>query len=590
MKITLSRKSVSELLFFTALFAACLILAFRLSFKDGKPRGAGVFASDKSIYYAYLPATFIYGWDARKFPNRCDTIYKGFVLDEKSGKVINKMTCGVAILWTPFFLATHAAVKILHLRPDGFSSPYQEMAVVPPVFFLVLGLFFLKRFLEACFPRGMVCLSLLLLLAGTNLYYYGLAEGLMSHVHSFFLFALYLFLLRKFIGSGKQSYPLFVAIAVVVSMAVLVRPTNIIILGWFFLLDAKGGEEIWARITAFFRPQFLFTFLSVAFLVFLPQFIYWKYVSGSFLHYSYGGEGFFYWRNPVILPLLFSPFNGLFLYNPLLLFFAAGTAWMIIRRKPNGLLLLFTFALVTYISGSWHMWFFGGSYGSRPFVEYYALFTIGFCHILNETARLRNLFARLLVMVLMVIFSYYNLRLIYHPTWYTGSVWDWDSYKTRLDQAGILHFSKETYTWINDCENISFEPAVVKSNLACRSQNLSAMVDSRYEYCGIYNHPMTGILDHNVNRITATLWINPVARPLLNTVLVASVEDGSHHPWFYKRIPLNQPGSKAGGWSEVTMSFPVPLWLNEPGSRVSFYIWNLDRRTFFMDDIRIKFE
>ena len=172
-----------DLLFFTAVFAVCLLLAYQLNFKDGKARASGVFASDKSIYYVYLPATFIYGWDVHKFPHQCDTLYHGFILDYKTGKVVNKMTCGVAILWTPFFLATHALASIFHLQPDGFSEFYQKMAILPPVFFLVLGLFFLKRFLQRYLSPWLACSSILFILAGTNLYHYGLVEGLMSHVH-----------------------------------------------------------------------------------------------------------------------------------------------------------------------------------------------------------------------------------------------------------------------------------------------------------------------------------------------------------------------------------------------------------------------
>ena len=590
MKALISRRSFADLLFFTALFGVCLLLAFRLNFRDGKPVGAGVFNSDKSIYYVYLPATFIYGWDVHKFPLHCDTLYRGFILDYNAGKVVNKMTCGVALLWTPFFLATHAIATVFHLKPDGFSDPYQKMAVVPPVFFLVLGLFFLKRFLSFYFAGYIVYICILFILAGTNLFYYGLAEGLMSHVHSFFLFSLFLFLLKKFFEAEQRPLRLFAAISVTVSLAILVRPTNVIILAWFFLLDAGTRKEISCRVRMFLRPKFLLTFLVIFFLVFLPQFIYWKYVSGSFLHYSYGGEGFSYWKNPVILPLLFSPFNGLFLYNPLVLFFITGMAWMIFRRKRNGMLLLLTFALVTYISGSWHMWFFGGSYGSRPFVEYYALFSIGFGYILLETVRLRNLFARSLVFLIMVLFSYYNLRLIYHNIWYTGSVWAWDDFKNRLDQAGVLHFSKDTYTFINDFENISFEPALVKSNLRCHSRNQAAMVDSRYPYCDLFNRNITQILDHYPGRVMASLWVSPVSSDLTNAVVVASIEDEARHIWFYKSIPLNRSGTKAGMWSEADLSFAVPRWLNDPAYRLKIYLWNVNRKTFFIDDIRIKFE
>jgi len=589
MKAMISRRSFVDLLVFTAVFVVCLVLAFQLNFKDGKARGSGVFASDKSIYYVYLPATFIYGWDVQKFPLHCDTLYKGFVLDYKTGKVLNKMTCGVALLWTPFFLATHAIATMFDLSPDGFSDPYQKMAVVPPVFFLVLGLFFLKRFLENYFPGYISYLCILFILTGTNLYYYGLAEGLMSHVHSFFLFSLYLFLLKKFADGGERSFRMFLAICVVVALAVLVRPSNVIILIWFFLLDAATAKEVSARFRRFIRPKYILTFIITGFLVFLPQFIYWKYASGSFLHYSYGGEGFIYWKNPVILPLYFSPFNGLFLYNPLVLFFVAGFTRMIIRGKPNGILILLTFALVTWISGSWHMWFFGGSYGSRPFVEYFTILSLGFGSILVAIFQFKNLFIRSLLILAIVICIYYNLRLIYHNFWYTGSVWAWDDFKTRLDRAGILNFSRDTYTYINDFENVSFEPAVVKTNVKYHSRNLSALVDSRYLYCGFFDRNITTILDHHPGQVSVSMWISPINHDLTNSVLVASIEDDQHHPWFYKNVPLNNFGTKAGTWSEVSMSFAVPLWLNNPACRLKIYLWNIDRKTFYMDDVRIKF-
>ncbi len=590
MKALVNKRILADLLLFTAVFAVCLALAFRLTFKDGKAVGTGVFASDRSIYYVYLPATFIYGWDVNKFPHHCDTLYKGFILDYKTGKIVNKMTCGVAILWTPFFLATHAIAKSFDLQPDGFSDFYQHMAVIPPVFFLVLGLFFLTRFLQNYFPRLIVYGSALFILTGTNLYYYGLFEGLMSHVHSFFLFALYLFLIKKFFAKEKPSLPGFALISVVVSMAILVRPTNLIILPWFFLMDATGAKKIGCRIRIFLKPQFLLTFFVLCFLVFLPQLIYWKYVSGSFLHYSYGPEGFFYWKNPVILPLFFSPLNGLFLYNPMVLFFVAGSLLMIIKRKANGLLLLVTFALVAYISGSWHMWFFGGSFGSRPFVEYYALLSLGFGTILTEIVRLRNLFVRYMVVLLLIGFSYYNLLLIHHSCWYTGSVWDWDMYESRLDQAGILNFSKESYTFINDFENDSFEPAVVRTSLLSHSRNFSAMLDNRFEFCGIYSHSMTGILAGNIRNVTAQMWIDPYVSDSTNAFLVASIEDDKHFPWLYKLVPLNSFQTKARRWNEVNMSFAVPLWLNDPGFRLKIYLRNTRKRTFLVDDIRIRFE
>jgi len=590
MTATVSRRSLSDLLFFTVLFAGCLAMAFHLNFPNGKARNEGVFASDKSIYYVYLPATFIYGWDVKKFPSRCDTLYKGFILDYKTGKIVNKMTCGVALMWTPFFLATHAVATVFDLKADGFSDPYQKMAIVPPVLFLILGLFFLKRFLENYFRPVIVYACILLMLAGTNLCYYGLAEGLMSHVHSFFLFSLYLFLLKKFLEKREPSFRLFAGICLVVSLAILVRPTNLIILAWFFMLDAGSLKHILSRVRLIARPKFLLAFLVICFLVFLPQFVYWKYLSGSFFHYSYGSERFLYWKNPVILPLWFSPLNGLFLYNPLVLFFVAGFIWMIFRRKANGILLLLTFALVTWYSGSWHMWYFGGSFGSRPFVEYYAIFSLGFCSILAATWRVKNLFIRSLLILLMIAFSCYNLRLTYYNYWNNSSVWAWDDFKNRLDKAGILYFSRDSYTYINDFENKSDQPALEITNARSHSRNLSGLVDSRYQYCRILNRNMSGVLDHDLGRITVSLWVSPVWPDSTNAFLVASIEDEKYHPWNYKIVPVNHFRTKSGTWSEVALSFTVPPWLNDPSYWLKIYLWNVDRKTFYIDDIRVKFE
>ncbi len=584
------RKRLTETVFFTALLAVCLILAFRLNFSEDKAPGHGVFASDKSIYYVYLPATFIYGWDVNRFPHRCDTLYRGFILDYRKGKVVNKMTCGVALLWTPFFLATHAAAKVFDLKPDGFSLFYQQMAVIPPVIYLVLGLFFLKRFLERYFTGFIPWLVVLLTLAATNLYYFSLAEGLMSHVHSFFLFALFLYLLKRFIDGGCDSFRIFATLCLVFALAVLIRPTNALIALWFFLLDAATGRDLLRRVRLLLKPAWLATFLVILFVVFLPQMIYWKYVSGHFLHYSYGKEGFVNWRNPVILPVWFSPFNGLFAYNPVVWLFVGGSLWMIFRKRSNGWLILVTFLLVTYMAGSWHMWFFGGSFGARPFIEYYTLLSVGLGWLLTAAFRHPNHLYRAMLILALAAFTGFNLRMIHHNYWYNGSTWDWQEYRNRLEKAGIVNFSHDTYTYINDFENLPSDPSLTQTNLRVHSRTQAAVTDNRWSYTGLFDRHLPGILDHPVTRIEASVWINPVWRDSTGAVLVASVEDDARTPRFYRNVPVNRFGTRAGEWTRVTLSFDLPRWLDDPSGRLKIYLWNRERRTVYIDDVRIKLE
>ncbi|HNY02189.1 MAG TPA: hypothetical protein PKG48_06370 [Bacteroidales bacterium] len=581
---------LTEAALFALLFAVCLLLAFRMNFKDGKPAGNGVFASDKSIYYVYLPATFIYGWDVNRFPHRCDTLYRGFILDYKKGKVVNKMTCGVAILWTPFFLATHTIAKVFALQPDGFSLFYQKMALIPPVFFLLLGLFFLRRFLGRYFTGFVPWAVVLTVFTATNLWYFSLAEGLMSHVHSFFLFALFLYLLKRFIDGESRSYRLFAWLCLVFALAVLIRPTNVIITLWFLLLDVKTGHDVLRRLRILLRPSWLLTFLGVTFLVLLPQMIYWKYVSGHFLHYSYGNEGFINWKNPVILPVWFSPFNGLFAYNPAVLFFVAGALWMVFRRKQNGRLIVLTFLLVTYMAGSWHMWFFGGSYGARPFIEYYTLLSVGLGWMLTWAFRHPNHLYRATLLLMLVGCSWFNLRMIDHNYWYNGSTWDWDEYRTRVEKAGILQFDWDRYTCLNDYENMPFDPSLTQTSLRVHSRTQAAVIDNRWPFTGLLDRPLQGMVDHPPRHVEASVWINPVWRDSTGAVLVASVEDDSHEPCFYRKVPVNRFGTSAGQWTKASLAFDIPSWLSDPAFRLKIYLWNRERRTMYIDDVKVVVE
>ena len=188
----------NEYIFFGILLILCLVISYTDYFKANPASGSYRISSDKAQYYVYLPATFIYGWDIHRFPENSDKERNGFVLDHQRNKIVTKTTYGAALLWSPFFLVAHFIELHENLEADGFSWFYERMTVIPGVVYLVLGLFFLRRFLSRYYSQWISYLTVILVFAGTNLYFYGIEDGLMSHVNSFFLFSLYLFLLKKF--------------------------------------------------------------------------------------------------------------------------------------------------------------------------------------------------------------------------------------------------------------------------------------------------------------------------------------------------------------------------------------------------------
>jgi len=580
---------VREGTFFTALFAVCLVISYPINFPDGKPKGGTEFFADKAAYYVYLPATFIYHWDIKKFPEKIDEQTRGFTLHYKSDRLIIKTTYGVALMLTPFFIPAHLIAKTFNLEPDGFSVFYQKMMTIPGIFYLVIGLFFLRRFLENYLAGKITYIAVTLVFAGTNLFFYSVDEGLMSHVYSFFLFSTSLFLLKIFLDGNKKSFPVFLWLSVTLSLAILLRPTNIIFLSLLVFLDVQSLKEAGARAIFFLKPRYSLSFLLLLFLLFLPQMFYWRYLSGSYLYNSYPGEGFTNLGHPMILGLWFAPLNGFFLYTPMALFFIAGVIFMIIKKIPNGIFILLLFLILSYLFASWLTWFFGGSFGMRPFVEFYSIFALPFGYSLEWVLKRKNLFIRSLFILSIGAFTWYNLKLTYHYNCFPGSVWSWDDYRIYLSDAGVQHFSKKTYTFINDFENNTLPDDIPRVNTIVHSPTLSSYADTTMEFICKYSRRLDEILDHKPRSAAAGIWIYPDRTSKTGALLICSIIDQDNKTLFYQKLNIDTCITKTREWVKAEKTFYFPEWI-VPSSKVTFYIWNLKRKHFFIDDMTIKFE
>jgi hypothetical protein len=419
--------------------------------------------------------------------------------------------------------------------------------------------------------------------------FYSIGEGMMSHIFSFFLMALLLFLLKKFFEEEKKKYGVFILISVVISLMTLIRPTNIIMLVFFAVLDVTSFKEIRDRVLFFLRPKYSLAFAGILFLVFLPQLFYWKYLTGSFVYYSYGEEGFINRYHPMLIPMWFAPLNGLFLYNPILLFFIAGMIIMLVKKIPNGIFIAAMFLFISYLFSSWHSWYYGGSYGSRPFVDFYPLFGLAFGYLLKYLSQVKNLFTRSGLILLLVACTYYNLRLVNAYDWFYSSTWSWDDYRIQLDRAGLYSYDRKTYTYVNDFENRIIDPGFAASRNIYHSATIAAIVDGTMENSLKYERTLGEILDHKVSKIDASLWVFPGHRLSTGAFFICSITDVGKEVRYYRELPVDRFLVKPYSWNEISAEWIIPRYA-DPTWTISFYIWNPAHTTFYVDDMKLKFE
>ncbi len=339
--------------------------------------------SDVIIYYDYLPAKFIYKDLSLQFtladPKKYE--FQFWPQTTSDGKLVLKMTMGLSYLYGPFFLIANEVAKIKDYPVDGFSLPYQVGLMVSALFYLFIGLYFLRKLLLLFYDEVSTAITIISIYFGTNLLWYTTGEALMSHGFLFSVSAAYLYLMVMW--SEKPTLIRTIFLGALIGLMILIRPTMTMMLIPFvyYLLSREGTFK---KMIAFLWKQKVKIILMIVFcfLVLLPQSLYWHSITGKYIYYSYTQERFF-WSHPHIIDALISYRKGWLIYSPIMIISLIGLFIMKNKERIFFKGILVTLISALYILFCWWTWSYGGSFGSRPMVDYYAMLAIPFASGIN---------------------------------------------------------------------------------------------------------------------------------------------------------------------------------------------------------------
>jgi hypothetical protein len=404
-----------------------LLLLLPLLVERAKINPRAIIWSDTEGYFSYLPLVFTIG-DVHKLPD-------GSVNGRKNaaGENVIKYTCGIAYFQMPAFFLTKAYMKYTgNANPDIFAHEFCYAVWITGFLVGVLGLFFLNKALqERGFSPGIPALTLGTVFFGTNLFHYMTLESGMSHAYSFGLFSFVLWFSPRFFKNPSTLGAMLLGL--ICPWIMLIRPTNVVFI--LFVVWANFYDDK-KQFFPFFQKNILKIALALVagFLVFVPQFLYWKEMTGQWLKFSYEGETFSHWIEPKITAVLLDPQNGLFLYSPAVVLMVVG---MFLGKNNNKILgngggQILLFGLITYIFGSWWAWWFGGAFGHRSYVEFYAVFAFSLAFFLEKMSSVRLLW-RVPFGILLVFLWYYGAKMSYLyqtlPRPWDGPEWRWNMEK-----------------------------------------------------------------------------------------------------------------------------------------------------------------
>ena len=540
--------------------------------------GQQVLRYDGYGYFVYLPAVLVYGdTEAYAFADSLRAeyaisadLYQVRETADGTGR-IPIYNGGLALLWAPAYWAVHRLNQRFHwAAADGHSWPYRLVPLGASWLVAFLGLLVLRRFLRRYFSDGVVALTLLGIGLGTNYFYYVVEAPDMTHLYLFSGYALFLEQFARLNETGARAR--VVSAGLVAGLLCLIRSSEVVV----FLLPAAYQLS-----AATFRRNVRRTawIVLTALPVFALQLVFFRLTTGGWWHNGYAGLGFDWWE-PHLWEGLVGFRRGWLVYTPLMGFALVGIA--VAPRGWRLPLLLFTVANV-YLLFSWHIWWYGNTFGSRPVVQSYAVLALplgSFFHFLFHLRAGARWPMRLLVVlivggsIVLNLFQHwqYNRRIL--PLDFTNAAYYRAVFgATQLDrkQYALLDtgVARPRVEGLERIPTTAVEAAGLPTGVPARIEpddpqftNLLLQEVMPTEQSGLRWVRLTMIMDYAGGH--SDKWRHP---KLVTEVL----RGGDQLDW--QAVNLNQQlRDPAGGRDTVDYVLRVPPLL--PGDRLKHYVWN----------------
>jgi hypothetical protein len=363
------------------------------------------FRADAGSYYVYLRSIF-FDRDL-DFRNDWQGLGQEPPPPTATGLPRNTHAVGPALLWSPFFVAAHAYLRVDHALGrreytlDGFSPPYRRAPVLGTVAAVLLGAALLFALVAGSFGRAIALLAVAGAVATSTVLYYTFVLPAMAHGAAFAVTAALLWACDR--ARQEPSAPRWLAVGALLGLAVLMRWQAAV----FILLVAPLALLEWRRRAA--RPVWIVGAAGLALLVVLPQILAWRVLFGTAGAVPQG-PGYMIWSAPHLLDVLVSANHGLFTWTPAALLGLLGLV-LGLRRAPllNGAGLAI-FAATAWINGSvadWD-WEGGDAYGARRFDVVVPFFALGLASVLRSAAQLVRRIPLLAPAALLTVLALWN--------------------------------------------------------------------------------------------------------------------------------------------------------------------------------------
>lgn len=558
-------------------------------------------AGDGFGYYSYLPAKFIFNdpnYDFKWFNKAHDAnyVYSAFpnpeqnLLVEYGNKKINKYYQGLSFIWMPFFVFGHVIAKITHYPADGFSLPYQLAIGLASLFYLFLGLFYLRKLLQKLFKDDLAAtIAPIFIFYGTYLYYYGINLNSQSHVYSFTFITLFMYFAFNFCKEDNNKLTNFLLSALCLAIVACIRPLNGLVLFVTPLFFTKTTFKNIFKFQELKLAHLAIALLTIAVLYHQLSIMYIQ--TGTFLPYTYTDEHFDF-SNPRLFDVLISYHSGWFVYVPLA-FISFFGAFFLPTLKQKIVLPLF-YAGIIFLYSCWWYW----PITARAVIDYHALLAIFLAAFLIKVRAYKKIHVAFITLLCICV-MYYQLKSIQLNRGilaenYTYKEVFWRNF-FRLHKANMYLIPPESIIqqeiYLQDNETQFSDGA--KNNSEKYSGNTSILLDKTSPFGGSGDIAYPSLFNQKgIRKIRLSFWCN-FKGDVTGAQIYLKLLDKDRKVVFETPFYINPDYINKNTWDYKEFGYQVgdeDLAGKNPVACINWFIWNSETKgQIFIDDLKTEF-
>jgi hypothetical protein len=565
-------------------------------------------------YYLWLPAKFVHHdfwldniqWvkDVIAQYHTTESLYQAYI--GPNGTWMYWFLLGMGFMYMPFFFIGHLWAKMGGYPMDGFSLPYQISIAYGSVVYTCIGLFFFWKILKKFFTERVVIAVLLIIGLGTNYLFWTSVGGTATANFLFTLLAALVWFTIKWHEKPRIIYALL--IGGIAAMIGMIKPSEIFCILIPVLWPYQGSYRDKFNLVRKHWWHWLIMVIT-GLIVLFPQFFYWRNEANAWIFDSYRNPGVgLDWDHPHILNFLFSFRKGWFIYTPIMVFAIVGFYSLYKANRKMFWPVFVYFIISFYIMASWTEWWYGGGFGQRPVVTYYAILALPLGYFLTALFKKRFLKwfigAALVCLIALNLFQTWQfchyiihedrMSFKYYMAIFGKTSASEEDRKLLLPLRSYNNFDNFDGSADYACRNIGaydfegmpypdfaryYTDDTAHSGSWClRMDSLEFSPEIRTTYSGITSKEYAWL------KGSVYLYFADSCKGELPMLTITTLHKGDNYK--YRTFAISRDSVAPNSWKKLEFMYQTPS-IRSVDDEIVLYIWNPAKARVYIDDLRL---